>query len=275
MSAVALARDDRRGGRAVAPGVRCPRGARPRSRRGPSLRPGDDARAPTSRRRSACGFDFIRQRTQREAVNDDEGVVWNGGENVRRLLARRRMRHRKAVVELVDGHGPAALTKAGHDPPVVSVSARQRLEPPGNDESTDEGIDYVVASSTPCVERRGGHVRLVQRHPDALDAVRAGAEIAAADGADQTIEHKPRQELGRRVATLQGRFVVQVAIAQRRRARRGPLRSPGRCRSRSRSHRSRDDETRRQPRRSRRATAVRDRTRRRAGCAQSSCDRGR
>ena len=54
-----------------------------------------------------------RQRTERETVDDDDGVVGNGGEHASRLRACGRVGTRKALVELVDGDGPAALPQAG------------------------------------------------------------------------------------------------------------------------------------------------------------------
>jgi hypothetical protein len=64
-----------------------------------------------------------RHRPEREAVNDDCGVVGNRGEHLCRMIECRHSRPGKAGVELFDVDDPSALPQACGHAPVVLVSA--------------------------------------------------------------------------------------------------------------------------------------------------------
>ena len=53
-------------------------------------------------------------------------------------------------------------------------------------------------------------MRLVQRHAQALDPVRRRSKIVFPDRRDHPVEHDAREKLGRRVAALERRVVIQV-----------------------------------------------------------------
>src|SRR5262245_29038829 len=68
----------------------------------------------------------------------------------------------------------------------------------------------LVFISGPC------DVRFVQRDAQAREAACVGAELARRDLCRDALVNDEREELGRRVAALEGRLVVEVAEVQRR-----------------------------------------------------------
>ena len=81
---------------------------------------------------SGMRLNFVGQDTEGQAVNHDNRVVGNRGEDGRGFGARTRVGQRKGVGQFVDRYCPAAVAKTGHDAPVVPVAASQRAKVAGH-----------------------------------------------------------------------------------------------------------------------------------------------
>lgn len=73
------------------------------------------------------------------------------------------------------------------------------------------GVTVSMFLEEKLLERRRGHVRLVQGHPQPLDPVSRRSKIVLPDRRHHPIEHHAREKLGRRVASLERRVLIQVS----------------------------------------------------------------
>ena len=91
----------------------------------------------------ALALDGVRQRAEREAVDDHDRAVGERRESAARVVERRRGRERKIAVELAQIDAPAARAQTVDDAAIVEIAARARVEAPGHEKADRTRRDHV------------------------------------------------------------------------------------------------------------------------------------